>query len=645
MNRTLRLQLVLGFVVLLIPAFLLAQKRIAVLEFTNEAGLSSFEAETLADDVREAALVLPRDSYIVMTRESMMAMLPPGTDLSKCSEAECEVDAGRKVGADLVVAGTVGRFDDKLLVRLKLFDTASAALLGQRSAEGRGLGTLREGAKAQAEALFRKLIAGNRGGNRSATTMEGRIGETAEDWELATTDEYVVSFASEPAGAIVEVDGELVCETPCSRNLSKGRHAIEMKKLRYRTWADTIDVSEAVKVARDLAPNFGWLTVHSTPETMQVTINGKAVGTTPIESRVLDPGAYEVLVTDENYYDEGKRLSLKAGERETVSVTLKPKQGGLKVTASDPSGNAVAARVQIDGTDVGQTPWTSKLRIGKHSLKVIAPDGREVTKEVTIARQKLLTEVVKLPAKAAINTHRSAEATGKGGIDWVKIPGGTFQMGSTESSDEQPVHRVRVKAFELARTEVTVAQYRACVEAGACTTPKTGGGCNWGKSDRADHPVNCVDWSQARAFSRWAGGRLPTEAEWEYAARSGGRDQRYPWGNEKASCRRAIMNDGGLGCGKKQTWPVCSKASGNSAHGLCDLAGNVWEWVEDWYHGDYKGAPSDASAWTSPAGSSRVVRGGGWRYDASNCRAALRDRLGPGYRYDYLGFRPARSIP
>ena len=134
-----------------------APKRIAVLEFTNEAGLSSFEIETLADDVRGAALVLPSGGFTVMTRESMMAMLPPGTDLSKCTAAECEVDAGRKVGADLVVAGTVGRFSGKLLVRLKLFDTASAALLGQRSAQGSGLEAVRGKLGEEAKALFRVL--------------------------------------------------------------------------------------------------------------------------------------------------------------------------------------------------------------------------------------------------------------------------------------------------------------------------------------------------------------------------------------------------------------------------------------------------------------------------------------------------------
>jgi iron(II)-dependent oxidoreductase len=142
-------------------------------------------------------------------------------------------------------------------------------------------------------------------------------------------------------------------------------------------------------------------------------------------------------------------------------------------------------------------------------------------------------------------------------------------MGSDDGNgDEKPVHRVTVPTFEMTKTQVTVDQYKACVDAGACTAPDSGGACNWGQSDRGKHPINCVDWQQAQAYAQWAGGRLPTEAEWEYAARSGGRDWKYPWGDEEATCQRAVMDDRGWGCGRDTTWPVCSKPSGNTTQGL-----------------------------------------------------------------------------
>jgi len=232
------------------------------------------------------------------------------------------------------------------------------------------------------------------------------------------------------------------------------------------------------------------------------------------------------------------------------------------------------------------------------------------------------------------------------GIEWVRIPGGSFNMGSEDGdSDEMPVHIVMVPTFEMGKTQVTVDQYRACVDAGACTAPSTSEWCNWGQSDRGKHPINCVDWDQAQAFASWAGARLPSEAEWEYAARSGGRDWKYPWGDEDATCERAVMNDGsGYGCGRDSTWPVCSKLKGNTTHGLCDMAGNVWEWVQDWYHDSYNGAPTDGLAWESPTGSLRVSRGGSWSSRARHVRAAVRLSDVPRARSDYLGFRLARSV-
>ncbi|MBI5243582.1 MAG: formylglycine-generating enzyme family protein [Elusimicrobia bacterium] len=220
---------------------------------------------------------------------------------------------------------------------------------------------------------------------------------------------------------------------------------------------------------------------------------------------------------------------------------------------------------------------------------------------------------------------------GKAGIEWVRIPGGTFSMG-TGNGDEGPAHQVNMKTFQMAKSEVTNKQYRACVEAGACAPPSSYEGGD-------DQPVVNVDWNKAKAFSEWVGGRLPTEAEWEYAARSAGKDRKYPWGDGDATCERAVIS----GCSSGKAEPVCSKPRGNTQQGLCDMAGNVWEWVQDWYHNSYNGAPSDGSAWESPTGSFRVNRGGSWSHDAGDARAADRNNIAPGSRNVILGFRPSRS--
>ena len=240
-------------------------------------------------------------------------------------------------------------------------------------------------------------------------------------------------------------------------------------------------------------------------------------------------------------------------------------------------------------------------------------------------------------------------------IDWIRIEGGSFMMGSPNGvgdSNEHPQHEVNVPSFSLAQSETTVAQYRACVDAGHCTEPSTEyNTCTWSPiaGEQEDHPINCVDWSQARAFSQWVGGDLPSEAEWEFAARSRGQDFAYPWGDEAATCERAVMNDGGGGCGRGSTWPVCSKPQGHSEQGLCDLSGNVYEWVLDEYVDNYNRAPDDGSPVCSEptcsqnVASRRVNRGGSWYGDADILRAADRGGNRPGYRYDYLGFRARRT--
>ncbi|MBN2494229.1 MAG: formylglycine-generating enzyme family protein [Deltaproteobacteria bacterium] len=243
----------------------------------------------------------------------------------------------------------------------------------------------------------------------------------------------------------------------------------------------------------------------------------------------------------------------------------------------------------------------------------------------------------------------------------LRIPAGEFWMGCNDridsscEADEKPGRKVYLDAYLIDRTEVTVEQYQRCVAAGACTGPHWDDGTCYVFTGKAweqgrlpegfrgrTQPVVCVDWGQASAYCGWSGNRLPTEAEWEKAAR-GNDGRKYPWGNQDASCAYAVMNEGGLGCGRQSTWPVCSKERGKSPYGLCDMAGNVWEWVADWYKADYySGAPS-RNPEGAAGGPFRVLRGGGWSsVDAGDLRASLRDGGSPGDRICSLGFRCAR---
>jgi formylglycine-generating enzyme required for sulfatase activity len=195
-----------------------------------------------------------------------------------------------------------------------------------------------------------------------------------------------------------------------------------------------------------------------------------------------------------------------------------------------------------------------------------------------------------------------------------------------------PQHHVTTDTYCVDQTEVTAGAFAGC-PAGTCTASTAGGACTHQQAGKEDHPVNCVDWDNARAYCQWRGARLCSEAEWEKAARGGCEQRqgqgcqttmpRYPWGNASATCTYAVMSGG---CGANATQPVSSRSpAGDSPYGLHDMAGNVWEWVEDDWHDDYTGAPADGSAWIdAPRASKRATRGGGWEWGASDQRASVR---------------------
>ena len=248
----------------------------------------------------------------------------------------------------------------------------------------------------------------------------------------------------------------------------------------------------------------------------------------------------------------------------------------------------------------------------------------------------------------------------------VLIPAGSFQMGSADEDaddDKLPVRTVHLDAFYMDKYEVTNAQFKAFVDAnpqwqkdniedrfhwGTYLSHWTG---NTYPSGKADHPVVYVSWYAAMAYAEWAGKRLPTEAEWEYAARGGVAGQKYPWGNTLSDA------DANYGRHVGDTTPVGQYAP--NGHGLYDMAGNVWEWCLDEYDADFYFVSRDSrnpisgeltiqwilDNFTSiPTNSSRVFRGGSWDSDARGLRVANRYGFTPRRTNDNLGFRCAMAV-
>ncbi len=316
------------------------------------------------------------------------------------------------------------------------------------------------------------------------------------------------------------------------------------------------------------------------------------------------------------------------------------------------------ARLFIDGKRKGNSPaeagqtFAIKLPEGEYLIEAVKETGGKDEyygkKKIFVAEDTLQTVSLKLAKRpsAAFRKHiQQILDSGAYVPEMVKIPGGSFRMGCLSGgkecfNDEKPAHRVTLSPFYMGKYEVTFDQWDACVADGGCSHDPDDEG--WGRGKR---PVINVSWNDVQEYIRWLNQktgqhyRLPTEAEWEYAARAG-TTTRYSWGDEigknNANCD---------GCGSqwdnKKTAPVGSFAP--NPWGLYDMHGNVWEWVQDWYDENYY-RHNPAKDPKGPAtGRNRVNRGGSWLSVAGVLRSAGRSLNSPGHRYDGLGFRLVRQ--
>jgi formylglycine-generating enzyme required for sulfatase activity len=221
--------------------------------------------------------------------------------------------------------------------------------------------------------------------------------------------------------------------------------------------------------------------------------------------------------------------------------------------------------------------------------------------------------------------------------EMIALPGGTFAMGSNDDPSERPIHRVTIKPFAMSKLPITVREWKACVAAGACSYSPTG---------NDDAPVTNVSWSDAQQFVGWLSRttqkafRLPSEAEWEYAAR-GGKTTKFWWGDQ---FQAGMANCNGCNEPYDATQPLKVGSFKPNPFGLHDMGGGVNQWVADCWHKNYQGAPLDDSPWIDSGCSSRVIRSGSWRNATSYVRPANRDHYDTDVRYPTHGFRVALSL-
>jgi formylglycine-generating enzyme required for sulfatase activity len=389
--------------------------------------------------------------------------------------------------------------------------------------------------------------------------------------------------------------------------------------------------------------------------------------------------------------DDGKLLLLMCGalkqslteKFESAEVELSVHQGGWRVVCRTPGDvgqffSASQARRQAELWDsYGQTKLAGAFREAadeaeRRRFRAEGSIGRKRPKPITIGfgviaiaivisivwylfmRQSAQSVVVTVPSDAkpevaspaamdALSSQAPAAIPEQPQVkplttpEMVSLPGGTFTMGSSTDESEMPVHRVAIKPFEISKFPITIREWNECVDAKMCQYVPSGDD---------DAPVTNLSWTDTQQFLTWLSQntqksfRLPSEAEWEYAARAG-TDTNYWWGDQ---LQEGMANCKGCIDAYDSSQPLKVGTLKPNPFGLYDMGGDVDQWVEDCWHNGYQGAPVDGSPWTDDSCLSHVVRSGSWKNDPSYVRPASRDHYDTDVRYPTHGFRIARSL-
>lgn len=429
---------------------------------------------------------------------------------------------------------------------------------------------------------------------------------------------------STPAGATIYLGTDAGGTTPATLDgLAPGRIAVTIVREGYRAETRVVSLPEqgeaTLDVTLELLPAQVGMVAVAAPPGGRLLLGGNPLAELPSPPMAVNgvpAGRQRLTWQHADFFDAIEEVVVPTGG--TVSVTFSPlPRPGKLLVVSNPSG----AYLRVGGQFLGKTPATLEVPPGDLSLEISHLDYRRDARDVEIESNREIVVTVDLLVAGSGDTMCP---TGTG-----LVPTGVFSMGHPNYRIG-PAHEVSLDPYCMDTYEVSWRRWATCVAAGKC--PEIAAPSGLGAPDQ---PVVGVTWFEASEFCRSQGGRLPTEAEWERAAR-GPHGANYPWGDQAPSCQRAWFH----GCASTQrTAAVGSFAAGASPEGFHDLAGNVFEWVHDWMEQGYYERSPTANPRGPAAGEYRVLRGGGFSSEGLALAGWARQAYTPDSRLANLGFR------
>ena len=487
---------------------------------------------------------------------------------------------------------------------------------------------------------------------------------------------------SNPGGAQVFVDDALVARTSSGgwariATLAPGRHSLRISAEGYSDLVRAIDLKAGktltIKAALGRAATIpAILLIESKPGGASAHLDGKLVGATGNDGRLrvpdLSPGKRRLRLSAQGHMDFEQTIELKAGKITTVTAGLEPIRvatAGLILGALPRGASVFVDDALLDKSSAGGSLKIPELAPGKHRVRVAAEGYSAFEQTINLGAGSILTLRTRLLPLAP--TPGLARESLRDGMKYVWIPPGTFMMGCSPGEtehcleDERPSHRVTVsRAFWMGQTEVTVGAYKRFASSSGKNMPSEPVfgtiALNPGWANEQMPMVN-VSRADAEAYCGWAGGRLPTETEWEYAARAGSTEGRYGPVDDVAwyanNSGRAVLDSELIWKREQNRFSERLNANRNTFHAvgrkkpnaynLYDILGNVWEWVRDWYAEKYYTNSPELDPRGPAEGDFGILRGGSWFTGPRVSRAAPRYRIPPESYGFAIGIRCVRD--